>query len=114
MVAREGSSKEVNSASAAAPMCLRVVGPAVHEAAPAVVDAAATHTELTDTVGTPGLGMHAPQAESDAELVAAVGTHAQAHRPSVRDIAPGIAHAPESLAVQPAASESEQNPHEEP
>ena len=87
---------------------------AVHEAAPAVVDAAATHTELTDTVGTPGLGMHAPQAESDAELVAAVGTHAQAHRPSVRDIAPGIAHAPESLAVQPAASESEQNPHEEP
>ena len=85
---------------------------AVHEAAPAVVDAAATHTELTDTVGTPGLGMHAPQAESDAELVAAVGTHAQAHRPSVRDIAPGIAHAPESLAVQPAASE--QNPHEEP
>ena len=87
---------------------------AVHEPAPAVVDAAATHTELTDTVGTPGLGMHAPQAESDAELVAAVGTHAQAHRPSVRDIAPGIAHAPESLAVQPAASESEQNPHEEP
>lgn len=87
---------------------------AVHEAAPAVVDAAATHTELTDTVGTPGLGMHAPQAESDAELVAAVGTHAQAHRPSVRDIAPGIAHASESLAVQPAASESEQNPHEEP
>ena len=85
---------------------------AVHEAAPAVVDAAATHTELTDTVGTPGLGMHAPQAESDAELVAAVGTHAQAHRPSVRDIAPGIAHAPESLAVQPAASE--QNQHEEP
>ena len=86
----------------------------VHEAAPAVVDAAATHTELTDTVSTPGLGMHAPQAESDAELVAAVGTHAQAHRPSVRDIAPGIAHAPESLAVQPAASESEQNQHEEP
>ena len=85
---------------------------AVHEAAPAVVDAAATHTELTDTVGTPGLGMHAPQAESDAELVAAVGTHAQAHRPSVRDIAPGIAHAPESLTVQPAASE--QNQHEEP
>ena len=33
LVAREGSSKEVNSASAAAPMCLRVVGPAVHEAA---------------------------------------------------------------------------------
>ena len=66
---------------------------AVHEAAPAVVDAAATHTELTDTVGTPGLGMHAPQAESDAELVAAVGTHAQAHRPSARDIAPGVAHA---------------------
>ena len=64
---------------------------AVHEPAPAVVDAAATHTELTDTVGTPGLGMHAPQAESDAELVAAVGTHAKAHRPSVRDIAPGIA-----------------------
>ena len=86
---------------------------AVHEA-PAAVDAAATHTELTDTVGTPGLGMHAPQAESDAELVAAVGTHAQAHRPSARDIAPGVAHAPESLAVQPAASESEQNPHEEP
>jgi hypothetical protein len=84
----------------------------VHEAAPAVVDAAATHTELTDTVGTPGLGMHAPQAESDAELMAAVGTHAQAHSPSVRDIAPGIAHAPGSSLPVPAPSE--QNQHEEP
>ena len=79
---------------------------AAHEAAPAVVDAAATHTEVTDAVGTPGLSMHAPQAESDSELVAALGTHAEAHPASVRDIAH---HASEPLAL-----EQQENHHEEP
>jgi len=72
---------------------------AVHEAAHE-----AAH-ELTDAVGTPGLSMHAPQAESDSDLVAAVGTHAEAHPASVR----GITHASEPL-----ASEQKENHHEEP
>lgn len=72
---------------------------AVHEAAHE-----AAH-ELTDAVGTPGLSMHAPQAESDSDLVAAVGTHAEAHPASVR----GITHASEPL-----ASEQQENHHEEP
>ena len=70
---------------------------AAHEAAPAVVDAAATHAEVTDAVGTPGLSMHAPQAESDSDLVAALGTHAEAHPAS-----------------EPLALAQQENHHEEP
>jgi len=83
-----------------------VLHEAVHEAAPAVVDAAATHAEVTDAVGTPGLSMHAPQAESDKELVAALGTHAEAHPALVGDITHG---------AEPLAPEHQQeNHHEEP
>ena len=77
---------------------------AVHEAAHEA--AAATHTEVTDAVGTPGLSMHAPQAEYDSDLVAVLGTHAEAHPASVRDIAH---HASEPLAL-----EQQENHHEEP
>ena len=78
---------------------------AVHEAAPAVVDAAATHAEVTDAVGTPGLSMHAPQAESDSDPV---GTHAEAHPALVGD----LTHAADA---EPLASEHQQeNHHEEP
>jgi len=82
-----------------------VLHEAVHEAAPAVVDAAATHAEVTDAVGTPGLSMHAPQAESDSDPV---GTHAEAHPALVGD----LTHAADA---EPLASEHQQeNHHEEP
>ena len=80
---------------------------AVHEAAPAVVDAAATHAEVTDAVGTPGLSMHAPQAESDSDPV---GTHAEAHPALVGD----LTHAAEPLGVALASEHQQENHHEEP
>ena len=80
---------------------------AVHEAAPAVVDAAATHAEVTDAVGTPGLSMHAPQAESDSDPV---GTHAEAHPALVGD----LTHAAEPLDVALASEHQQENHHEEP